>query len=218
MPVSAPHGYIVLKNGSLGYLGKGYPETLKGPGGDLQYAVSSDGGYSWKVLGAIPIPEGEVLDNYHEPHVIELKDGSLMGAIRYHGKRETAAFGDKNWHGYSLDTCLSFSHDGGCTWTEPTRMRVGGSPPHLLRHSSGAIVLTYGYREPGFGQRAVVSYDEGQTWSEELIIRDDADTDDVGYPCSIELDDGSIYTVYYQALHGQVQTSVLWSKWKLPER
>ena len=95
-------------------------------------------------------------------------------------------------------------------------MNVAGSPPHLLRHSSGAIVLTYGYRHPGYGQRAVVSRDEGATWSEEIIIRDDGPSGDLGYPCSIELSDGSVFTVYYQQLPGQKQCSLLWSKWKLP--
>ena len=215
VPVSAPHGYIVLKDGSLGYLGKRFREDSRGPDGDVQYAVSEDGGYTWQIRGTVPIPEDDYLQNYHEPHVIELKDGSLMGVIRYHIKRRHQ---DGTTHGEGLDTCLTFSKDGGCTWTEPRRMHVGGSPPHLLRHSSGAIVMVYGWRELGYGQRAVVSYDEGQTWSEELIIRDDGERDDLGYPCSIELEDGSIYTVYYQPLPGKRAASVLWSRWELPER
>ena len=92
------------------------------------------------------------------------------------------------------------------------------APPHLLRHSSGAIVLVGGRRLPGYGQRAVVSYDEGQTWSDQIIIRDDGPHGDLGYPCSIELDDGSIYTVYYQYLAGQKKASLLWSRWELPEK
>lgn len=214
VPVSAPHGYIVLRDGSLGYLGKGFREDLNGPGGDLQYVVSRDGGFTWSVVGTVPLPEGESRKDYHEPHVIELQDGRLMGAIRYHIKRERKA-GDT--HGEGLDTCLVFSEDGGRSWTEPKRMHVGGSPPHLLRHSSGAIVMTYGWRSPGYGQRAVVSWDEGQSWSEELIIRDDGERDDLGYPCSVELNDGSIYTVYYQPLPGKHAASLQWSRWKLPE-
>lgn len=206
VPVSAPHGYVVMGDGSLGYLGKGYREDLKGPGGPVQYAVSKDG-FEWHVKGEVPIPEEEV-ELYHEPHVIELKDGSLMGVIRYH------LIKDK---GYGMDVCVTYSKDGGCTWTAPERMNLAGSPPHLLRHSSGAIVLTYGYREPGYGQRAVVSYDEGKTWSEDIIIRDDGETGDLGYPCSIELDDGSIYTVYYQAVPGHANTSIMWSHWELPQ-
>ena len=97
-------------------------------------------------------------------------------------------------------------------------MNIDGTPPHLLRHSSGAIVLSYGYRNPGYGQRARVSYDEERTWSEDIVIRDDGESGDLGYPCSIELRDGSIFTVYYQALPGRKNTSILWSRWMLPER
>ena len=207
VPVSAPHGFIRLKNGDLGYFGKGYREDLRGPGGPIQYTVSSDGGFTWSIRGEVPIPEKDV-ELYHEPHMIELADGGLMGVIRYHIPRE---------RGNGLDTCLSFSRDGGKTWTAPERMNIAGSPPHLLRHSSGAIVLTYGYREAGYGQRARISRDEGKTWSEDIIIRDDGETIDLGYPCSIEMDDGSIYTVYYQALPGRSNTSILWSRWRIPE-
>ncbi len=209
VPVSAPHGFICLRNGELGYLGKGYDETLNAPAGMVRFAVSADGGFTWTVRGDVGVPEGETMDSYHEPHVIELKDGTLMGAIRYHVPQE---------RGGGVDVCLTFSQDGGRHWTLPERMNIDGTPPHLLRHSSGAIVLSYGYRNPGYGQRARVSYDEGRTWSEDIVIRDDGESGDLGYPCSIELRDGSIFTVYYQALPGRKNTSILWSRWMLPER
>lgn len=207
VPVSAPHGFSVMKNGELGYLGKRYHEAIYGPVGNVEYHVSSDGGYTWQLRGTVPIPE-ENISQYHEPHVIELMDGSLIGTIRYHKTKE---------EGGGLDTCLTFSRDGGMTWTAPERMHIMGSPPHLLRHSSGAIVLTYGYREKKYGQRARVSWDEGKTWSDPIILRDDGETTDLGYPCSIELGDGSIYTVYYQALPGKQNTSILWTKWNIPK-
>ncbi|MGI6173645.1 MAG: sialidase family protein [Christensenellales bacterium] len=208
-PVSSPHGFIRPKGGALGYLGKRFDEDLDRPFGSIQYSVSRDEGYTWSIRGTVGLPEGEDLDRYHEPHVIELNDGALMGAIRYHVPGDA---------GGGLDTCLTFSRDGGSTWTTPERMHVGGSPPHLLRHSSGVIVLTYGYREVPYGQRARISRDEGRTWSDELILRDDGETGDLGYPCTVEMDDGSLYTVYYQALTGHSNTSILWSRWELPKR
>jgi len=207
VPVSAPHGFTVLSDGTLGYLGKGFDEKSYCTSGKVRYAVSQDGGFTWQIRCDLPISD-EDNDLYHEPHVIELDDGTLMGVIRYHIPKAK---------GSNLDTCLSFSRDGGYTWTEPVRMNVAGSPPHLLKHSSGAIVMVYGYRHPGaYGQRAVVSRDNGQTWSDEIILRDDGPSGDLGYPASIELDDGSIYTVYYQELPGQNYCSLLWTKWELP--
>jgi len=198
MPVNTPHGFIVLKDGTLGYLGKRFREDSQFPDGDVEFWVSTDGGYAWTYRGTVQGPE-VMIPEHGEPHVAELADGGLMGVIRWTG-----------------DIRITFSRDGGRNWTVPERMHVNGVPPHLLRHSSGAIIMTYGYRHPGYGQRAVVSYDEGQTWSEEIIIREDGPNGDLGYPCSIELDDGSIYTVYYQYLDGHHHASLLWSRWELP--
>ena len=46
----------------------------------------------------------------------------------------------------------------------------------------------------------MVSEDEGQTWSREFVIRDDASTPDIGYPVATELEDGRIFAAYYYTL------------------
>jgi hypothetical protein len=45
-----------------------------------------------------------------------------------------------------------------------------------------------------------VTEDGGETWeyANEIVLRDDAPSGDLGYPASIECDDGTILTVYYQ--------------------
>ena len=171
---------------------------------------STDEGRTWEVLGDVPLPEGVGYIKCHEPHVIELANGDLLGAIRV----ETP-----------FDVYLSRSTDGGKTWSTMEDVGCKGSPPHLLRHSSGAIICVVGYRDyapktnhPGYGQRCMISYDEGKTWDTNLIIRDDGPGNDLGYPASVELDDGSILTIYYQYLPGQPVASILWSRWKLPDR
>ena len=78
------------------------------------------------------------------------------------------------------------------------------------------IVCVYGYRHEPFGQRALLSRD-GVTWSDELILRDDGLDGDLGYPASVELPDGELLTVYYQRLPGDAKTSVLSTRWHLPE-
>ena len=43
---------------------------------------SQDGGRTWGVLGEVPVcPETDPV-NYHEPHVVELPSGRLIGVIR----------------------------------------------------------------------------------------------------------------------------------------
>jgi hypothetical protein len=51
-----------------------------------------------------------------------------------------------------------------------------------------------------FGNQARISSDNGQTWSEPVMISDDAISADVGYPSTVELADGSLVTVWYETL------------------
>ncbi len=205
-PVSTPHGPIRLKDGRLLYLGKQFHEDMDRPFGQLAVAVSQDMGQSWAEIATVSIPDGYSIDQFHEPHVLELKDGTLLGTIRYHYPEG---------EGGNMDVFQTVSTDEGLSWSEPFNLRVQGSPPHLLRHSCAAIVMSYGYRHPGYGQRARISYDEGKTWGEELVLRDDGEDGDLGYPCSVELENGDIFTVYYQKYGQDEQASILWTRWSL---
>ena len=109
------------------------------------------------------------------------------------------------------------SDDRGHTWSPPEPLNFHGSPPHLLSHSSGALVCTYGCRQGDFGQRAMVSRDGGESWDYDLILRDDGSDGDLGYPSSVELADGSIFTVYYQRERPGAQCALLWTRWALPD-
>ncbi|MGN1075298.1 MAG: sialidase family protein, partial [Eubacteriales bacterium] len=91
---------------------------------------------------------------------------------------------------------------------------VSGSPPHLLVHSSGAVICTYGRREEPFGERAMISYDEGKTWTRDIELCPGADFD-LGYPATVELADGSLLTVYYQKFPGDSRNSFLYTHWTL---
>ena len=201
-PVSSPHGPVVMRDGRLIYLGKLFPEGMDRPFGIVSCAESRDG-LHWDVLGEVPLPENVTNGQFHEPHVIELNDGALLCLIRYH------------YPNGGLGIYKSVSRDGGRTWSTPEDMDIHGSPPHLLRHSSGAIVLTYGWRHAPYGQRARISRDDGATWSDEIILRDDGPDGDLGYPCSVELPGGDILTVYYQKRPGESLTSILWTQWHI---
>ena len=69
-------------------------------------------------------------------------------------------------------------------------------------------------------ERAVISYDEGETWSDEYILDDRINMEkqrDMGYPATVELSDGSLLTLYYQALPDDWHTSILYTKWRIEE-
>jgi hypothetical protein len=94
------------------------------------------------------------------------------------------------------------SEDGGHTWSDAweTPIWCGGSSPAEMRVlSDGRLLLTRGYRREPFGVRAYLSRDEGDTWDveNEIVLRDDGPNRDVGYPSTVELSDGRLFTVYY---------------------
>lgn len=105
-----------------------------------------------------------------------------------------------------------WSDDGGRTWTYPLLTTVLGFPPHLLKLTDGRILCSYGYRRDPMGIRVAVSEDQGQTWSDPIILRNDGGTPcalrhnppsgtaDVGYPISTQLPNGDIFTTYYITL------------------
>lgn len=219
VPVSAPHGPILLNDGRLLYLGKaGYNERLHGDDrrtDPIQAHMSADGGQSWQFLGQVPPLDGATRQTCLEAHVVELPSGKLIGMVRFQTGKvdpEEAA----RWRHLSFSLCQTESEDGGRTWTPMRHIGAMGAPPHLLRHSSGALVCVYGYRRVPYGQRAIVSRDDGQTWSDPLVLREDGPTSDLGYPASVELPDRSIFTVYYQKQAADEKASLLWSRWRLP--
>ena len=201
--VSAPHGPILRRDGTLLYLGSECRHEFGNRGGikmgDIIAVESRDDGESWTTLGSVPNPdEGK----FHEAHAVELPNGELVGAIRCEP-------------GFS--TFLTRSCDGGRTWAKPEFL-VAGAPPALLLHSSGVLVMSYGWRGEKPGQRTAFSRDGGRTWSPDWILRDDGPTPDLGYPSTVELADGSFCTVYYQKVDpDDLNCALMTSHWKMPE-
>ena len=88
--------------------------------------------------------------------------------------------------------------------------------------------MSYGYRRPPYSVRACLSHDNGKTWNieNEIVLRMDGGTPqgqprkvgdtDLGYPTSIQRDDGSIFTVYYMNTAGS-NCFVAVTFWRLPQ-
>ena len=214
VPLSAPHGPIRLRSGELCYLGKrfvtGWEEMNDGmimppP------AMTADGvGKSWARYPSTPARIRRIIMSRT---CSSPPTGRLLGAIRVedHSGKELAGTGVP-----SFSIMLTSSEDGGHTWSPAHPLGFHGSPPHLLSHSSGVLLLTYGYRLQPYGQRVAFSRDDGATWEHDWIIRDDGPDGDLGYPSTVELADGSLLTVCYQKVPGDRKCSLLWSRWRLP--
>jgi len=216
--LTAPHGPVRLRSGKLLYFGKEFLMDGKGlPTGRKGIAaMTSADGSKWKRLGTVPLYPGTVEGQYHEPHVVELPDGRLLGLIRIENEKGSDALKDAGLTVFSL--MQTESADGGGSWSPAVPLGFHGSPPHLLLHSSGAVVCVYGFRQEPYGERAMVSRDGGRSWRYHYILRDDGPDHDLGYPASVELADGSLLTVYYQKIRSpEEKCSLLWTRWKLPD-
>lgn len=93
------------------------------------------------------------------------------------------------------------SGDNGSSWTlqGSTLAESGGTMPNLFGLSDGRVVLIYGYRTRGDGSgiRAKISEDMGQSWGDEFVLRGNAGNWDLGYPLTVQRQDGRLVTVYY---------------------
>ena len=192
-PVNSPHGPIQLSDGRLLYPGKIF---WYGPSGQSKGRIgvceSTDDGQSWRWLAEIPTRKGDDLDGYHELHGVETTEGTLVVHIRNHNTAN------------ERETLQSRSTDGGKTWSVPRAIGVWGLPSHLLRLRDGRLVMSYGHRRPPYGNQARASEDQGRTWSEAITISGDGISSDLGYPSTVELNDGSLLTAWYEVMDNPV--------------
>lgn len=198
--VNSPHGPLQLKDGRLLYVGK----QLWTKERKIGVSESKDDGLTWQWLADIPTRKGDtVLNGYHELHAIEADNGTIIAQIRNHNPTNAD------------ETLQTESTDGGKTWSEPHAIGVWGLPSHLLKLRDGRLLMSYGYRRAPFGNQARISTDHGKTWGEPITISDDGNGGDLGYPSTVELDDGTLLTVWYEAMKGNEHAVLRQARWKL---
>lgn len=189
-PITSPHGPTLLSDGSILWVGTVIHEEkehfIKA------YKVSPEG--EMTLVGEIEdIFVGGERQHSCEPYAIELPDGSILCHIRVQNIGKSSVSG-------SLFTVFqSVSRDGGKTWSSPVQILPdkSGAPSHILKHSSGVLVSTYGRRITPCGIKVMLSFDGGKSWDvdHDLVVNDAAT--DLGYPSTVELRDGSLLTVFY---------------------
>lgn len=207
-PTNSPHGPIQLRDGRLLYPGKELWTHDKAIG----VWESRDDGKTWQHLAKIPArPKDDPTKGYHELHGVEASNGTLIVHIRNHNEPN------------ANETLQTESIDGGRTWSVPHPLKVTdgstgvwGLPSHLLRLQDGRLLMTYGHRRAPLGNQARVSTDHGSSWSEPILVSDDATSGDLGYPSTAELADRTLITVWYEKTKETPNAVLRQCRWTLP--
>ena len=197
--VNSPHGPIQLADGRQLYAGK----DLWKSGQWIGVCESTDDGRSWKKLAQIPTRAGDDPSEYHELHAVEATNGTIVVQIRNNNPANRS------------ETLQTESPDGGKTWSVPHSIGVWGLPSHLLRLRDGRLLMSYGYRRKPFGNQARISTDHGKTWSEPITVSGDGANGDLGYPSTVELQDGTLLTAWYEQMSSRPRAVLRLAKWSL---
>jgi sialidase-1 len=142
------------------------------------FISSYDDGRTW--TGPTVISDG----GYNETGLCNLGDGKFLAVFRDDAEGALSQ---------------SRSDDDGATWSAPVRITEPAEHPgDVIKLADGRVLLTYGRRTTPFGVFGLVSHDDGRTWDEQhrLFIVADGGRD-LGYPSSIQREDGAVVTVYY---------------------
>lgn len=183
-PLCCPYGRIeVLSDGTALMAAYG----SKYDNGKLNFVSglirSKNNGRTWG--------DGSIIaKEFNETAVISAGGGKLLAFLREKGVYQ------------------SESTDGGIIWSEPKQLTEKGQhPADACLLQSGNILLTYGNRIGELAVGAMLSYDKGKTWDHDhrvilakdtLILKGSDLERDCGYPSTVQLDNGTIVTMYYR--------------------
>ncbi len=213
-PVTCPHGPLATADGRLIYVGTPMAD-IKRKAADPRiraYEIAEDG--TMTELGIIP----PISDAYGkitscEPHAIALSNGDILVHIRAERRKSEKDV---------FTIYQTVSKDGGRSFPVPTPIVLSneqevdktflGAPPHIMRHSSGALFCLVGVRDGNVGVRVLKSVNEGESW-EVMVLTDDAVSNDIGYPSTAELSDGSFYTVWYERPNDEEPATIRGVRW-----
>lgn len=180
---------------------------------------SPDRGKRWYYYGTMGYDPAEII-HYHEPGLTILPDGRLLGLMRTHRWPTPVKPGEQMGppSGYVF---MATSDDNGMSWSWPRNTKVWGYPPDAITLPDGTVLASVSYRTEPMGVNIALSPD-GETWLPEDVFSiaqyNPADVTPVfpchpdeplvsriargmlwhiGYPSSIVLDDGRVFTGYH---------------------
>jgi len=215
LKLTARTDYIVGgKNNAILFLSAEVPGIQAGSYRDRAFcARTTDGGRTFEFISWITDEPRAVRSVM--PSTVRVSATELVTALRRRLDPQGGPRNEINWiDAYGSD-------DNGASWKWLSRVaftdlgRRNGNPPSLVHLRDGRLCVTYGFRAIPYGVRAKISSDKGLTWGQEIILREDGVTWDLGYPRSVVRPDGKIVTIYYfNALHRREQhiAATLWDQ------
>ena len=144
--------------------------------------ISNDKGFTWQYSCPVAVDDEVV---FNEASIYETPKGDIVAFIRT-GKYEDQAV-------------IARSTDGGKSFGPWKSMGFKGHPLQALRLPDNRVLLVYGYRHEPYGIRARILNAECTDFetAEEIILRDDGGSGDIGYPWAVVLDENHALVTYY---------------------
>lgn len=162
---------------------------------------TDDDGLTWALLSEVARdPTGRGRPSY--PCLLLLPSGRLQCyMLNIYGQHNAIMLSESD-DAYSWSQPRPIVRWGHSPWRARRRSgQVGGMfhyrSPWPIFLADGRILVLFARRKAPYGIGGIVSADEGITWSDEFILRDDGSGVDLGYNVATQLDDGRIFTAYY---------------------
>jgi len=155
-------------------------------------AETTDGGKTFSFISWV-VPWTDDCNRAAMPSTVRTKDGKIIVAVRVRNPRDEDI---PCW----IDTYVS--EDNGRTWSFLSKVGetgdMNGNPPGLALLEDGRLACSYANR--ALRQMLVrFSSDNGKTWGDEIVIRDNPHTYDMGYPQMVQNSEGKMVLIYYLA-------------------
>jgi len=157
---------------------------------------SDNGGLDWEHYSTVAYDPAGIV-TFEEPALGRTADGTLVSMIR--SVHQPRARHQHFW--------MAYSTNDGESWSRPEPTNIWGYPADLTLLQDGRMLCTYSYRRDPWGVRACIS-DDGIHWdvANEFVISEGGIAPPeavdwywhIGYPTSIQLNDGTIFTVFHQ--------------------
>ncbi len=185
--VQARTDYVVLdEKQCLIFLTSDKPDGIEGA---IFCVLTEDGGRTFDFLNWIgPMPPIMKGGHYYcvQPATVQIDEKTFVSCVRQRRAK-------KKW----IDTFVSTDRCRTWEYLSTPVPENSWNPPSLIKLASGHLLLTYGFRAKPQGIKAHISGDNGKTWSDEIILRQDGLLWDLGYVRCVQRPDGKVVTIYY---------------------